>query len=464
MRVPGRGKRRWLIVLIILAIAGGAGGTIAFAAPSLITDLVGPKPAPVLPGPRPVLGPLANDAPLPSSKGLSAALDEAAKKVPGRFTGTVIDPASGKALWERTPDKPQMPGSTGKLLTAAAALLALNPTDSFVTRAVAAPDPGTVVLVGGGDPTLTALPENTKGVYPSPSRLTDLAKKVKDAMPGGVKRVVVDLSRYKGPKLADGWNASDVATGYVTPIEPLMVDGGRIDPTQQDTPRVDNPGITAGKAFAKLVGADPDTVQVGTADPNAKKLGAVASAPFSALVEHTLRSSDNVLAEALAREVAIARNGEPSFRGAVDNVLAALKQAGFDVTGAVMSDGSGLSTDDRVPAKLLGALVAAAAAPAQGEHDPEFLRPIITGLPVAGGDGTLGEHGRFDKGTEAASGRGIVRAKTGTLTGVTSLAGVVTDSDGRLLVFALMSNGASPADVRPRLDALAAELGRCGCQ
>jgi D-alanyl-D-alanine carboxypeptidase/D-alanyl-D-alanine-endopeptidase (penicillin-binding protein 4) len=57
-----------------------------------------------------------------------------------------------------------------------------------------------------------------------------------------------------------------------------------------------------------------------------------------------------------------------------------------------------------------------------------------------------------------------IRAKTGSLTGVSSLAGVVTDTDGKLLVFALMSNGASPVVVRPLHDAMAAELSRCGCR
>jgi D-alanyl-D-alanine carboxypeptidase/D-alanyl-D-alanine-endopeptidase (penicillin-binding protein 4) len=57
-----------------------------------------------------------------------------------------------------------------------------------------------------------------------------------------------------------------------------------------------------------------------------------------------------------------------------------------------------------------------------------------------------------------------VRAKTGTLTGVSSLAGTVLDADGRVLVFALLSNGPNPADVRPRLDTLAAALRPCGCR
>ncbi|MGH3979175.1 MAG: D-alanyl-D-alanine carboxypeptidase, partial [Pseudonocardiaceae bacterium] len=61
-------------------------------------------------------------------------------------------------------------------------------------------------------------------------------------------------------------------------------------------------------------------------------------------------------------------------------------------------------------------------------------------------------------------GRGWVRAKTGTLTGVNSLAGTVLDVDGRLLVFAALSNGPDPAAARPRLDELAAALRSCGCR
>ena len=257
------------------------------------------------------------------------------------------------------------------------------------------------------------------------------------------------------------WDPADIAGGFVTPIEPLMLDGGRKDPTQEDGARVADPALTAGRALAGLLGADAGSVAEGTAAPGAAVLGTVASAPISDLVEHTIRASDNVLAEVLAREVAIERKAEPSFDGAAAQTLVALSQAGFDTAGAQLVDGSGLSTTDRVPAQLLGAVLAQAAAPAQGARDTQFLRPIITGLPVAGGDGTLAD--RFTTGTPSSSGRGVVRAKTGTLTGVSSLAGIVTDADGRLLVFALMSNGVNPGLVRPKLDAIAAQLGRCGC-
>jgi D-alanyl-D-alanine carboxypeptidase/D-alanyl-D-alanine-endopeptidase (penicillin-binding protein 4) len=137
-----------------------------------------------------------------------------------------------------------------------------------------------------------------------------------------------------------------------------------------------------------------------------------------------------------------------------------------------MVDGSGLSINDAVPATLLTQVLGAAAAP-DSIHQPfqqqspqqgqqqrtTALRALLVGLPVAGGSGTLAD--RYQG--AAAGGRGWVRAKTGTLTGVNSLAGTVLDADGRVLVFALLSNGPNPSTVRPRLDALAAGLRACGC-
>jgi D-alanyl-D-alanine carboxypeptidase/D-alanyl-D-alanine-endopeptidase (penicillin-binding protein 4) len=464
LHVPARGLRRWLVVLIVLVVAAAGGGTIALTSPALVQrlGLAEPVAAPPPPVPRSVLGPLPADAPSPTRAGLAQVLDGPADAMPGQFIGLVVDPATGTELWSRTPERPLVPGSTGKLVTGAAALLTLNPTDRLVTRVVAAEQPDTVVLVGGGDPTLSTLPDGEDGVYPEPPRISELARDVRESVPGQIRRVLVDTSRYSGPRLAEGWDAADVQGGYIAPIESLMVDGGRIDPKLQDGPRVDEPALAAGRALAEALGADPGLVEVTTAVPSAEWLGAVYSAPVADLVEHMLRSSDNVLAETLAREVAVVRNGEPSFAGAAAQIVAALGQAGFDPTGTVLVDGSGLSTQNRVPARLLGALLAAAAAPAWEPLETDFLRPIITGLPVAGGDGTLDD--RFAQDGAASSGRGVVRAKTGSLTGVSSLAGVVTNADGRLLVFALMSNGVSPATARPRQDAMAAGLSRCGCR
>jgi D-alanyl-D-alanine carboxypeptidase/D-alanyl-D-alanine-endopeptidase (penicillin-binding protein 4) len=243
-----------------------------------------------------------------------------------------------------------------------------------------------------------------------------------------------------------------------------MLDGGRANPAQDISPRAGKPATATAAELARRLGADPDTVALGSAPPGAAVLGEVSSPPMQDLIATALRRSDNVLAEVLAREVARTTGAQPSFSGASQAVLTVLRQHGFDVTGTTLVDGSGLSTSDAVPATLLTALLGAAASPSKshtGGLQPRTvaLRPLLAGLPVAGGSGTLAEryHG------PTLGGRGWVRAKTGTLTGVNSLAGTVLDVDGRVLVFALVSNGPTPVTVRPRLDALAVGLRSCGC-
>jgi serine-type D-Ala-D-Ala carboxypeptidase/endopeptidase (penicillin-binding protein 4) len=466
LRRPGRTARRVITALVVLAVLAASGIAVALSSPALLRGLgLGEASAgvPAPPAPQPVLGPLPPSAPRPTPEGVAGVLDELAAELPGDWGGVVLDAADGSRLWERSLHDALVPGSTVKIITAAAALLTLDGTDVFVTRAVAGPEPGTVVLVGGGDPTLTTTGEGEDGVYPDAPRLADLAREVREAAGAPVTRVLVDTGRWgNGPGLAEGWDPADIEGGFIAPIVPLMVDGGRVDAAEQDGERVRQPALAAGREFARLLDVDPAAVAEGTAGPGATPLGSVSSAPVAELVEHMLRTSDNVLAEALARETALARDAEPTFQGSADAVVAALTQAGFDTGAVVLHDGSGLSTEDRVPVRLLGELLAAAAAPAEGPRDREYLRPIIAGLPVAGGDGTLDE--RFAADGASAGGRGVVRAKTGTLTGVSSLAGVVTTADGRLLVFSFASNGGSPAAVRPRLDALAAELSRCGCR
>ncbi|PND53257.1 D-alanyl-D-alanine carboxypeptidase/D-alanyl-D-alanine-endopeptidase, partial [Rhodococcus sp. ENV425] len=165
--------------------------------------------------------------------------------------------------------------------------------------------------------------------------------------------------------------------------------------------------------------------------------------------------SDNVLAEAVGREIAAAEGAEPSFRGAVDSVSAVLREAGFDLTGLTLHDVSGLSVDNRIPAQLLDGVMAAAAGTEQAS-----LRPMLDYLPVAGATGTLSE--RYA--STNRDGAGWVRAKTGTLSQASGLTGFVVDTDGRVLTFALLSNDRPPGESRPALDAVAATLRGCGCR
>ncbi|MGH4007181.1 MAG: D-alanyl-D-alanine carboxypeptidase/D-alanyl-D-alanine endopeptidase [Pseudonocardiaceae bacterium] len=467
LHLPAQRGKRIVVVVAVLVLAAVVGTGVGLGAPVLVRQLatastvaaIAASPAPVIP--HPALRPAAVDGPAPTSSGVRAALDPlVAAGGLGRLSGQVIDPVTGTVLWQREPGTPLVPGSTAKLLTSAAALLALDHEAGLKTTVLAGSEPGTVVLVGGGDPTLSAAKPGTVTVYPGAARLDDLVAQVRAAAPGPVRRVLVDVHRYTGDAMAPGWLPADVAGGYIAPIVPVMLDGAREDPTQEVSPRAAKPATAAAAELARRLGADPDTVAVGTAAPGAAVLGEVSSPPVQDLVATVLSTSDNVLAESLAREVARTTGAQPSFSGATQAVLTVLRAHGFDVSGVTLMDGSGLSVQDAVPATLLASLLSVAAAPDESQRRTAALRPMLVGLPVAGSSGTLAD--RYDG--PAGGGRGWVRAKTGTLTGVNSLAGTVLDADGRVLVFALLSNGPNPVSVRPRLDVLATQLQSCGCR
>jgi D-alanyl-D-alanine carboxypeptidase/D-alanyl-D-alanine-endopeptidase (penicillin-binding protein 4) len=176
---------------------------------------------------------------------------------------------------------------------------------------------------------------------------------------------------------------------------------------------------------------------------------------LTALVQRLLTVSDNDLAEALGRDVA-AREGEPAtFAGAAAALAGRLRQLGVPMAGVRLFDASGLSHRDRVTPRALVAVLRLAAAPGSP------LGSLLAGLPVGGASGTLADRYRHGPSRRVA---GVVRAKTGTLAGVSGLAGQVVDADGELLLFAFLTDRAAvPGPAEAALDRLAARLARCGC-
>lgn len=437
-----------VVGLGVLLTGGGnsGGGSDAVAVPE--------AKLPQLGKPTPVLASLSKDAPEPTTDGLTARLTPLLT-APGLGTGVsaeVVDVATKDVLLDKDAADPATPASTAKLLTAAAALTTLHPSDTLKTTVVAGSSPGEIVLVGGGDPTLSrTAPSQT---YPGAPTVADLATQVIAAMPAGtpVTRIVVDSSLFSGPLTANGWGTADAPSGYAAPVTATAVDGARVSPGS--TQRSGQPGIDAGSALADALGARGATVVLGEAPAGAKTLATVHSAPISRLVEQALSMSDNMLAEALARQVAVARKLPASFEGSAQAVIGALTDAKVDTTGVTLHDGSGLSRDDRVPASVLTAVVRGAA-----DDSLPGTSAILSGLPVAGYDGTL-----FDRG-DAGTAPGTVRAKTGTLLGVHALAGTVVTTDGRLLAFAVVADGSgSDAAAERALDDVAAALAACGCR
>ncbi|WP_233496202.1 D-alanyl-D-alanine carboxypeptidase/D-alanyl-D-alanine-endopeptidase [Geodermatophilus sp. TF02-6] len=442
-----------LAVVLVLAVG------VWFVVPTGGGDDAGEAEArlPDVPAAAPVLAALGSQAPVPDAPVLSGELAPllAAPALGPGVAAEVVDVASGGVLLDQDADDPVTPASTAKLLTAVAALTTLGPAATLETTVVAGATPDEVVLVGGGDPTLSRTAPSL--TYPGAPTLDDLAAQVRGSLPAGttVTRVVVDSSLFSGPLTAPGWGPGDAPSSYAAPITATAVDGARVRPGEEA--RSGQPGLDAGAALAAALGVPRATVALGSAPDGAPTLGAVRSAPVARLAEQALTGSDNVLTESLARHVALARGLPVTFEGSAQAVTGALSDAGLDVTGVALSDGSGLSLDDRVPVSLLADLLAGAA-----DGSLPDASAVLSGLPVAGYDGTLADRGDADP----PGAPGAVRAKTGTLLGVHGLAGTVVTADGRLLVFAVVADAAPGTEqaAQGALDDVAAALAACGCR
>lgn len=445
----------------------------------------GPTPLDVVPQVLAPVDPASGTG--PTSAGLASALADLLKPaLVGGVRGiAVIDVATGQLLYGSEDAKPITPASTTKVLTAAATLAAVGPDTVLHTRVLRAPAPSAapttspgaspaagvgasspvpIVLVGGGDPLLSSLPSGTNKLpaYPKRASLVDLAEQTADSLTkAGVAMVSLqyDSGIFSGPAASPNWERS--YTGDVVgPVFGLSADQGRVGPL--DGGRLDDPAKHTAQLFAAELGKRGIKVSgaptVGVAPTSAETIGDVASAPISAIVEHMLVESDNDVAEAMARQVAIARGKPGSFVDGTAQVLAELTALGIDVAGVTLHDGSGLSRDDRIPPHVIAKTLALAAA---GPH-PE-LRSLIAGLSIAGVNGTLSQ--RFLT-SQSLPARGVLRGKSGYLTGVVSLSGVLLDASGRLLAFDVAADSVDPGTgiaVRTNWDRLAGVLAKCGC-
>ncbi|HRW18789.1 MAG TPA: D-alanyl-D-alanine carboxypeptidase/D-alanyl-D-alanine-endopeptidase [Dermatophilaceae bacterium] len=470
-------RRVLAVVLVGLAAVTGYGaldaydvvpGVVTLAPPA--TPTVAPPTAssgiptvrvPALPSSGMPLAPAGAVGSAPSAAGVQAALAPvlADRSLAGASV-TVRDGATGAHLLDVAADQPRVPASTTKLLSAVGIDAALPATTTLATTVVQGASPDRVVLVAGGDSLLAPVAGDPTAVA-GRAGLGDLADQVATALrASGVTTVTVgvDAAYAPGPLVAPTWPESFATSGITGRVAMLGLASKRALP---GTPGSADPIADTAAAFVARLGErgiaatyDPAAT---TAPAGAAVLGTVQSAPVGALLALALDESDNALTECLARQAAF-RAGRPSdFAGTAAYLIDSVRVAGVDVTGVQLADASGLTRANQVPARVLGDVLALAV----GGSRPG-LAAAIARLPVAGLSGTLA--GRF---TAPAStpGAGVVRAKTGTLNGVNTLAGTVVTADGRLLLFAVLEQGsAATLDVRAALDRVGATLATCGCR
>jgi len=415
------------------------------------TALPSPPPGPAAPvlSPLPVQGSTAQAA---TPAGIRRQVGSiATSPALGRSGAIVLDPADMKVLLDVDASRPMVPGSVVKLTTAVSALTYLGPQTRIATTVVAT-DGRQITLVGGGDATLSL-----RGGVAGGASLADLATQVAAQVQAGPVDLRYDDSLFTGPRLGPQWGRDYPAVGVAAPVTALMVDQGRVRPGAIS--RVQDPARDAARKFRRLLqanGVKVTSLARGTAPAGATEIARVESALVASLVERMLTDSDNDLAEALAHLAGAAGGFKASFAGGAKAGTKALADLGIDAVGLKLADGSGVSTANRISASTLAGVLATVA-----RGTAPDLAPIASGLPVAGFTGTLAD--RFTGPDEAAA--GYVRAKTGTLTGVTSLAGMVPDASGRMLVFALLANGIPSIDrARALGDDFAAGLASCGCR
>ena len=346
-----------------------------------------------------------------------------------------------------------IPASTTKVLTAFTVLSKLDPQQRFTTSVVRAGN--RLVLVGGGDPYLRSEPPERK-VFGVEADVQTLAARTAAALrSAGISSVQLDYSaaRFSGPSFNPAWEASYRAEKLVTPVSALWVDRGI-----EDGVRTSDPAGEAADTFADAledVGIDVADDHRAVAVPSGvTPVASVRSATVARLTEEMLVSSDNEAAEVLLRQAALASGRQGSFDDGVATVIEVLAANGIETSGLSLNDGSGLSRRNRIAPVTLAQTIARASTTTR-------TASLVADLPVGNFSGTMDL--RF---AEEEDGRGVVRAKTGTLTDVHSLAGFVTDRVGTPIVFAVMVDQAKDipkVDAEEALDAVAAALARCVC-
>jgi len=320
----------------------------------------------------------------------------------------VYDLTADSTIYKVNERQMMRPASTMKILTAIAAIdclggsyqlkTSLRYTGTIADRTLT----GNVYCVGGFDPRFNA--DDMRAFVES------LRSMGIDTVRG---KIVADKSMKQVERYGEGWCWDDD-----NPVlSPLLI--SRKDCfTERFVEELREAGVTV-DAFCTEGDTPIDAFEVCTR-----------SHTIDQILMRMMKESDNLYAEAMLYQIGAAQGERPARASHARNYIKRLiERSGCDPNMCKIADGSGLSLYNYVSAEIETRLLRYA------YQNPNIRLHLYPSLPIAGEDGTLRKRmtGSFTAGN--------VHAKTGTVTGVKSLAGYMTASNGHILCFAIINQG-----------------------
>lgn len=376
----------------------------------------------------------------------AAAAPGAVQKVISRWSAS--NPGTSALVWRLDPqgppvfvggfqpDTPRIPASTMKLITSTGALLQFGPDHRFSTQLLA-PDEtsllgrtlvGRVYLKGAGDPVLATRSYAARYLSGHATSISDLARPLRAK---GVRLIrgpiIADEHLFDSKRMGPDWPS--YYRDYASPLSALITNenfsgNGR-------SSYVSSPAIAAAqrmKAALKGVGiSQTGGLTVGVTPASVRPVGSAVSPPLRTILRTMNLDSDNFIAETLAKDVGAYGAGRGTTTAGVARTRTVLIGRGILTPADHLADGSGLSRANRIAASSFVRLIA------EADGDPTWGRALISSL-AQGGEGTLIH--RFLTGPATRR----VRAKTGYINNVSTLAGRVISRGGRHYAFALLMN------------------------
>ena len=293
----------------------------------------------------------------------------------------VIDEKTGEVVFEKNPTSPRKPASVLKLLSATAAYTYLQPTQRFTTSAWIGEKAKSIVIQGSLDPwfSLNDVQAKKMGRTSLPRIEYNTLSALKRANTGSIRNTTIYYSNLYSQDIANL------------------------------------------KKFYSKHGVNATMKRVNTEEAqslSAEHILTSDSPELQEILAFTLTWSDNLLAERIARLASSAAGHSLDDAGVAQTFNEVLSNLGIETTNLVTQDASGLSKENRITAKQVALLLVKIRA------DSKFA-PIIGGLPIGGITGTL--KNRFVE--TAPQAIGLIKAKTGTLSGTANLAGYVESGD-----------------------------------